>query len=179
MAAVDRVRRWSWVTLAAALAVAGLFLWATERRYFEYARWTYSVSGSVKRAIASASGDAGVLSVELELAAPEVSLPARVDSVEFTLTRGGEHLGYFYTFPGELAVAAAAGASGYQRVTVTKAVAPETACRLFDDPPPLGEDVVGAVQLKGDIVVRIGLVRGERLARVPVSGEVTRDHGRR
>ncbi|MEW6227722.1 MAG: hypothetical protein AB1700_06435 [Bacillota bacterium] len=181
MAAGDRFRQrslWSWAILAAALMVAALFLRATERRYFEYADWTRRASASIESASVSPSGEAGTLSVVLRLTSPEVSFAATVDSIEFTLTRGEKHLGYFYTLPGEMTVESVPGATGYERIVVIKDIAREIAGDLFAGNLSMGEGSDDRLQLKGNVVMRIGLARGEKLARIPIAGEVMRRDGR-
>lgn len=163
---------WSWIVLVAALVAGALFLWATERRYFEYADWTRGVSASIESADVSPKGEAGTLGMVLDLASPGVGFETAVDRVEFALMREGKHVGYFYTLPGEMAVEPRPGAEGGRRITVTKDVAREIAAELFGCALPGVEAVDGSVRVAGSVVIRVALARGEKLARVPIAGEV-------
>ncbi len=164
-----------------AFAGASLFMVATQRRYFEYAEWTRGISASIETACLVRSDEGGTLSLSVGVASPAVRFRAVVDRVEFTLARGGKHAGYYFTLPGEMAVEDVAEEEDLQRITVTKRIPMEAvqagtaAIEAGGGPAEAGGN--GAVRLTGDVVLKVSLARGDRLLRVPVSGEVTMADG--
>lgn len=171
-------RVWSWATLVVASIGAVLLFAATERRYFEYASWTREIRASLETASLLQENKITVLRAVIVVQSPKVGFGSTVERVEFTLDRGGRHLGYFFTLPGEMVVdpVAGAGAGARTRITVTKEAPRELVAGVLaaEEARPAGEadgESVG-VRFAGDVVLEVALPRGGRLLRVPVKGEV-------
>ncbi|MGE5485554.1 MAG: hypothetical protein ACM3X4_11100 [Ignavibacteriales bacterium] len=174
-------RAWSWATLVAAFTVALLFFAATESRYCEYASWTRGIRASLEAASLLQEDDSTLLNAVIVVQSPRVGFVSTVERVEFTLDRGGKHLGYFFTLPGEMAVDSLTDGDALTRISVRKDASSQLASIVAATQgarPAEGEDGPRTVvRFAGDVVLEIALRRGGRLLRIPVEGEVKVDGG--